>query len=458
MDRREKCPLPGHADNVTCCWGRRQRFQQSIKKASLELNGHNRSLRPMRIVDVSAFYAPCGGGVRTYVEAKLKAAARFGHEVIVIAPGKEHATVRRGPGAILVTIPSPLLPVDRRYRYFNDERALHAELDAWQPDHVEASSPWSSATMVGRWQGAASRSLVMHSDPLAAYAYRWLGGLASTSTIDRCFQWFWRHLRGLGRMYDVVVCSNSQLSERLRAGGIQNSETLRMGVEPGVFSPSLRSAEVREAALSALGLDADSVLLVGVGRFSAEKRWETVMRAVAETARRHPVGLLLVGDGRKRQKLELLAERLPTVTVMERLADRHEVARLLASADALVHGCEAETFCMVAAEARASGIPLIVPDRGAALDHLVRGGGTVYRAGSEISLERAITRFIARGPELQRAAAVRASQVRTMDEHFGELFARYSQIGTPAYQPAGATASIGGLVDVALARSVVRTS
>ncbi len=130
----------------------------------------------MRIVDVCAFYSPAGGGVRTYVDAKLRAAARFGHELIVIAPGKHHETIRRGPGAILVTLPSPKLPVDQRYRYFDDQRALHHVLDEWQPDHVEASSPWSSATMVGRWDGAATRSLVMHSDPLAAYAYRWLGG------------------------------------------------------------------------------------------------------------------------------------------------------------------------------------------------------------------------------------------------------------------------------------------
>lgn len=91
----------------------------------------------MRIVDVCAFYTPAGGGVRTYVDAKLRAAARFGHEVIVIAPGEEYATCQRGPGAVLVTLQSPKLPVDRRYRYFNDERALHAELDAWRPDHVE---------------------------------------------------------------------------------------------------------------------------------------------------------------------------------------------------------------------------------------------------------------------------------------------------------------------------------
>jgi len=384
----------------------------------------------MRIADVCAFYTPAGGGVRTYVDAKLRAGARFGHEVIVVAPGERHEVVRCGPGAFLVTIPSPRLPVDSRYRYFDDEAALHAVLDAWQPDHVEASSPWSSATMVGRWQGRASRSLVMHSDPLAAYAYRWLGGFVSTDRIDRMFGWFWSHLRGLGRMFDMVVCANSQLAGRLREGGVANSETVPMGVEPGYFSPSLRSAVMREEALHALGLDANASLLIGIGRFSAEKRWEMVLRAAGEAAKRREIGLLLVGDGPKRPKLELLAEGLDGVAILPRMVDRGELAQLLASADALIHGCEAETFCMVAAEARASGIPLIVPDRGAALDQLVPGAGMTYRAASEASLERAIRGFINRGPELQRAAAVRASKVRTMDDHFAELFARYETLGT----------------------------
>jgi alpha-1,6-mannosyltransferase len=377
--------------------------------------------------------------------------------MIVIAPGEKYETIQRGPGAVLVTLPSPKLPVDGRYRYFNNERALHAELDAWRPDHVEASSPWSSATMVGRWQGAASRSLIMHSDPLAAYAYRWLGGIAPVETIDRWFSWFWRHLRGLGQMFDVVVCANSQLSKRLHASGIANCETLPMGVESGLFSPGLRSTDVRAAALATLGLDPSAVLLLGVGRFSAEKRWDMVMRAVAETSKRHSVGLLLVGDGRKRQKLELLAEQLSNVAVLPRLSDRGELARLLASGDALVHGCEAETFCMVAAEARASGIPLIVPDRGAAMDQLVRGAGAVYRAANERSLERAIDRFIDRGIELQRAAAARASQARTMNEHFADLFARYALIGAkPAYQPVSSPVAVSAMPELALARSAGR--
>ncbi|MEA3079944.1 MAG: alpha,6-mannosyltransferase [Sphingomonadales bacterium] len=408
----------------------------------------------MRIADVSAFYTPTGGGVRTYVDAKLRAAARFGHEMVVIVPGEHHEVIKRGPGAVLVTIPSPLLPVDRRYRYFADEAAIHAALDAWQPDHVEASSPWSSAAMVGRWQGGASRSLVMHADPLAAYAYRWLGGFVPTSTIDSLFGWFWRHLRGLGQMFDSVICANGQLAKRLSDGGVANVETIRMGVEAGLFSPSLRSASMREQLLCALGLDANATLLVGIGRFSAEKRWDMVLRAVGGAARHHDVGLLLIGDGPKRAKLELLADRTRTAMVLPQISDRDELARLLASADALVHGCEAETFCMVAAEARASGTPLIVPDRGAAVDQLAPGAGTVYRGASEISLERAIGRFIRRGPELQRAVAVRSRVVRAMDEHFDDLFARYEELAPRhSVRAAGIThAGADTALDLPLAR------
>ena len=282
----------------------------------------------------------------------------------------------------------------------------------------------------------------MHSDPLSAYAYRWLGGVAPVPAIDRWFGWFWRHLRGLGRMFDLVVCANTQLADRLGEGGVANTDTVRMGVEPGLFSPRLRSPDLRACALAALGLGPEAVLLLGIGRFSAEKRWSMVLRAIGEGGRKREVGLLLVGEGTMRGRLELLAERFGNVAIMPRITDRDELARLLASADALVHGCEAETFCMVAAEARASGIPLIVPDRGAAIDQLVRGAGTVYRGGSQISLERAIGRFVDSGPEFQRAVAARSSQVRSMDEHFAELFARYAELA-PAREVAVARVAAG---------------
>jgi alpha-1,6-mannosyltransferase len=393
----------------------------------------------MRVVDVCAFYSPSGGGVRTYIEAKLRAAPTFGHELVVVAPGKRNEVLMRRPGAVLATIAAPPLPLDRRYHYFDDERALHRALDEWRPDHVEASSPWSSATMVGRWQGVATRSLVMHSDPLAAYAYRWFGGVADRAAIDRWFDRFWRHLRGLGAMFDLVLSANSQLTGRLQMHGVKGARTLPMGVEAGLFSPARRSPELRACLLRGLGLDAAATLLIGIGRLAPEKRWDMVMRAVGESRRRQPVGLLIVGDGARRRKLDLLAGRLGSVALIPCVADRDELASLVASADALVHGCEAETFCMVAAEARASGIPLIVPNTGAAADHLVAGAGLCYAAAREAALDQAITHFVERGPELQRAAAIRASSVRTMREHFAELFALYERPGNqsePLPEPA----------------------
>jgi alpha-1,6-mannosyltransferase len=143
----------------------------------------------------------------------------------------------------------------------------------------------------------------------------------------------------------------------------------------------------------------------------------------------------LVGEGSGRQQLQRLAERSGCAAVLPALTDRRELARLLASSDALVHGCEAETFCMVAAEARASGIPLIVPDRGAAADQLVQGAGGVYRAASQKALELAIGDFIDRGPELQRMRAALHSEVRTIEEHFGQLFDRYSRLRMESPQP-----------------------
>jgi alpha-1,6-mannosyltransferase len=93
----------------------------------------------MKIVDVCAFYAPKGGGVRTYIDRKLKAGAALGHEVVVIAPGAHDHVEQRGPNARIVWLKSQLFPLDFNYRYFNDTEALYAALDARRPISSKSS-------------------------------------------------------------------------------------------------------------------------------------------------------------------------------------------------------------------------------------------------------------------------------------------------------------------------------
>lgn len=387
----------------------------------------------MRIVDVCAFYTPAGGGVRTYVEQKLRAGAKAGHEIIILAPGMREQETAPSPGARIVILPAPRFPLDRRYHYFDDEARLHAMLDALAPDVVEASSPWSSAAMVGRWRGNVPRSLVMHADPLSAYAYRWFGPVASRASIDRSFDWYWRHLRRLDACFDTVLCASESLSARLRAGGLSHVKTLPMGVEPGLFAPGRRNEVLRARLLRACALGPDATLLLGIGRHAAEKRWPMVIEAVTAAGYGKPVGLVLVGDGRDRAKVMRAAAHNPHIHLAAPIMNRAQLATLLASGDALVHGCESETFCMVAAEARASGLPLIVPDQGGALDHAWAGAGFTYAAGQSASLARAIGNFISQGPAALRAqAGTLAPQVMTMAGHFDGLFSAYARF--PAVQ------------------------
>ena len=73
----------------------------------------------------------------------------------------------------------------------------------------------------------------------------------------------------------------------------------------------------------------------------------------------------------------------------------------------------------------------------------------IEKAGEKVG------RDLEHGPEFQRAAAVRASRVRTIDDHFSELFARYEMLSPrPAAQPAFSPA-MTETADLALARSAM---
>jgi alpha-1,6-mannosyltransferase len=374
----------------------------------------------MRIVDVCAFYSPRGGGVRTYIEQKLALAPALGVDVTVLAPGDENRVITRSPAARIELLRAPRLPVDRKYGYFADEAALHAALDRWAPDLVEVSSPWRSPVMVAEWRPAVPKALVMHADPLAAYAYRWLGPVMTRERIDRRFDGYWRHLRRLGCSFDLVVCANADLARRLDAGGVGKVRTIPMGVESGVFSPLRRSAAVRAELLRRCGLGEDALLLVAAGRLAPEKRLPMLVEAATAAGRRQPIGLVIVGEGRDRPAIMRAIGGNPHVRLLRPERDRGRFATLLASADALLHGCEAETFCMVAAEARASGIPVIVPDGGGAAEFAAGGHGLTYHAASGADAARAIIEL----PDDGRASAD-VRDVRTMADHFTDLFASY---------------------------------
>ncbi|MEY4159509.1 MAG: hypothetical protein RLZZ136_130 [Pseudomonadota bacterium] len=376
----------------------------------------------MKIVDVCAFYSPKGGGVRTYVEQKLAIGPTLGHDITILAPGDHDEVMERGPGARIITMRSPRFPLDGNYWYFDEETALHAMLDKLAPDFVEVSSPWRSPNFVSRWRPEIPRAVVMHADPLSAYAYRWFGDLFSRERIDRSFEPFWAHLRQLGTAFDRVVCASGELRNRLHDGGVANTALHPMGIEPGIFSPDRRDPQLRARLLELCDLPETAHLLVGIGRLSAEKRWPMVIDAAVAAGHSEPVGLVILGEGKLRKQLTRQVGANPHIRLLKPVRDRLQFAAILASADAMVHGCEAETFCMAGAEARASGLPLVAPDRGGAADHAQNGGGITYASGDADAAASAILDLLGRN---LRPPAITP---RSMADHFAGLFADYEAI------------------------------
>ena len=226
----------------------------------------------------------------------------------------------------------------------------------------------------------------------------------------------------------MIVSASASLSDRLTAGGLSRVVTNPMGVDPGIFSPDFRDLALRKGMLELCELPEDATLLLGVGRFAPEKRWPMLVDAVTAAGSRRPVGLVLAGQGRERKTIERRIGGNPHIRVLAPITKRHELARVMASADALLHGCEAETFCMVAAEARASGLPLIAPDQGGASDQARASGGWIYESANAAAATEAVAQYcLARESGLDGPRAD-LPPPRTMDDHFRELFASYEAV------------------------------
>jgi|AntRauTorcE11898_2_1112593.scaffolds.fasta_scaffold11732_1 alpha-1,6-mannosyltransferase len=383
----------------------------------------------MKIVDVAEFYTDTGGGVKTYINQKFKAARRLGHEMVVIAPGTEAGEEERFGGRVL-WVKGPKLILDPNYVVLWRKKEVHRLLDIEQPDVVEGSSVWTGGHFAGTWSGEAVKSLVFHQDPVAVYPQTFLNSLFSLDTLDKMFGFAWNYIGKVSRMYDTTVVSGDWLKERLQAFDIHNPTTIRFGINKSFFSPQRRDQELRKKLLKDLGLGVDASLCICVSRFHPEKRVGTIIEGFAKASEKKPMGLILFGGGPFEKWVARKADRTKHVKLMGFTSDRDELANIMASSDYFLHGSAAETFGIVVAEAICSGLPVVVPDRGGAMDFGNPDYSEVYKTGKSDKMAEAILRITGRDRNLLSSACQTASRnfVRSVDDHFDELFSYYSSL------------------------------
>jgi glycosyltransferase involved in cell wall biosynthesis len=164
-------------------------------------------------------------------------------------------------------------------------------------------------------------------------------------------------------------------------------------------------------------------IIVGMGRFSREKGFDLLLRAMSRV--RAPARLLLLGEGRAEEKLRKLAKELGISEKVEFLGFRKNPYPVLRDATVFVLPSRYEGFPNGLAEAMALGVPCIATRCRTGPEELIADGenGLLVPVEDPETMARAIDRLLG-DPELrERLGASARKSVQTYNS--GEIVRQY---------------------------------
>jgi phosphatidylinositol alpha 1,6-mannosyltransferase len=300
----------------------------------------------MKVAVVSESFLPQVNGVTGSVLQVLRHLSRTGHEAQVIAPGNPPRTCE---GYEVVALPSVGFP---RYPQVRVPMVvagrLVREFEGFAPDVIHLASPFVLGGPVVRAAASLNIPVVaVYQTDVAGFALRY--GLTAASNAA------WRRIRSIHERAQITLAPSPTAARDLERHGIPRIQVWPRGVDTAAFSPAHRDAGLRSR------LAPSGEVLVGfVGRLAAEKQVEDL--AVLNDL--PGVRLVVIGDGPERERL---TRCLPGAHFTGVLSGT-DLSRALASLDVVVHPGPYETFCQVAQEAMASGLPVVAVGAGGLLD------------------------------------------------------------------------------------------
>ena len=119
-------------------------------------------------------------------------------------------------------------------------------------------------------------------------------------------------------------------------------------------------------------MEEDEIKVLYVGRVSKEKNLDVLARAIRQVGwLRKNIRFIIVGDGPYLE--EMKRELRPTSTLFTGYLTGDDLSRAYASGDLFVFPSGTDTFGNVVLEAQASGLPVIVTDKGGPRENLIPG-------------------------------------------------------------------------------------
>ena len=305
-------------------------------------------VRSPRVLVVSHYYPPHIGGIENVAHQQATHLARQGADVTVLTSGPPATTAANGVRVIRVTawngaerragVPFPvfgpgLLSTARRWARWADVVHVHdcLYMTSWAAGLAAAltRTPYLLTQHVG---------LIAHPSGLVRGVQRAVYRIAGRPLLRRAAK---------------VLVVNASVADFVSRQGVHRDDVAHFsnGVDSALFRP-VGSAANRARLRQRLGLPADRVLVLFVGRLVEKKGYDLLLSA-ADPA----YELVFAGDGNDRR----LLDGRPGVHHLGALAPA-ELADVYRACDIFALPSKSEGFPLTVQEAMASGLPVVTTD------------------------------------------------------------------------------------------------
>ncbi|HXM63308.1 MAG TPA: glycosyltransferase family 4 protein [Terriglobales bacterium] len=335
------------------------------------------------------------GGAQTHLITMLREAVKYPgiehHVVTLFGDGELSEEIRQFGIQVHVL---DLRPHFRKRAFFAAIAEVQTLLESLRPDLAEAHLTWSRfIALFAAWRAGVPLRIGFEQ-----------GDLYMSSWKCRVANFFAQSFT-----HRIVVCSQALGDWVHRTHGISHSRLLVMHncVDLARFSKNGPKAQDIEFPEKTTVFCAVGTLGRGVN-----KRVDVCIHALAMArSAGAQAALVICGDGEQRNELKELAQSLGIASHVKFLGTRSDVAQVLRACHVFCHAAPFEPFGIVAIEAMAVGLPVVVPNSGGVRETVEHGvNGLLYPALNHQALGEAMVTF-ANQPALRESMGMASRKI-----------------------------------------------